>query len=75
MGAVRKYHVTHNGHKTIMRLNDTDVKLYPDAELVDETTTEGDAEPPAATTPKAATGKTRTAADKSRSAGGDKSTT
>ncbi|MFI2577702.1 hypothetical protein ACH5AJ_36515 [Streptomyces rochei] len=71
MSQVRKYRVTHNGHKTIMRLNDTDVKLYPDAELVEDTTTGGDTEP----APKAATGKTRTAADKSRSAGGDKSAT
>ncbi|MDG4799045.1 hypothetical protein [Micromonospora sp. WMMD980] len=80
MGAVRKYHVTHNGHRTIMRLNDTDVKLYPGAELVDESATAEsesaeeptDAEPESKPATKAAATKTRTAADKTRSAGGDK---
>jgi len=36
MGQVRKYRVIHNGYETVMRLNDTDVKLYPGAQLVDE---------------------------------------
>ena len=32
----RRYRVTHNGYDTVMKLDDTDVKAYPDAELVDD---------------------------------------
>lgn len=69
MGQVRKYRVTHNGYETIMRLNDTDVKLYPDAQLVDESTPEPEPEPEAGAKPAA---KTRTASDKTRRPAGDK---
>lgn len=62
MGAVRKYHVTHNGHRTIMRLNDQDVKAYPDAELVEA---QADADGDTAA-------KSRTAANKARRSSGDK---
>ncbi|RAN92656.1 hypothetical protein GAR05_06148 [Micromonospora saelicesensis] len=65
MGAVRKYHVTHNGHKTILRLNEQDVKAYPDAQLVGGAAVEPEPEvKPAA--------KTRTPADKTRRPAGDK---
>lgn len=69
MGAVRKYHVTHNGHRTIMRLNDTDVKNYPDAELVGDDQADTSSE---GTEAKSTAGKTRTPADKSRRTAGDK---
>ncbi|MFE9192055.1 hypothetical protein ACFYL6_20865 [Micromonospora sp. NPDC007208] len=65
MGAVRKYHVTHNGHRTIMRLNEQDVKVYPDAQLVDDE----QAQPEPEAKPAA---KTRTPADKTRRPAGDK---
>lgn len=64
VGAVRKYHVTHNGHRTIMRLNDQDVKAYPDAELVEaqaDAAADGDT-----------AAKSRTAANKARRSSGDK---
>lgn len=32
----RKYRVNHNGYDTVMKLDDTDVKAYPDAVLVDD---------------------------------------
>ncbi len=72
MGAVRKYHVTHNGYRTIMKLSDADVRLYPDAVLVDESpadeAAETPAETPAETGSKASTpaNKGRTAANKSK---------
>ncbi|MGC4891081.1 hypothetical protein [Micromonospora sp. DT227] len=36
MGQVRKYNVVQNGYPTVLKLNDADAKLYPDAELVDD---------------------------------------
>ena len=58
MGPVRKYFVTHNGHRTIMRLNDQDVKAYPGAELV-------------SAAPDGASGKARQPANKTRTATAD----
>lgn len=61
MGPIRKYHVTHNGHRTIMKLNDADVKLYPDAEPVDDARTDTGAQGSEDTAEKG-----RTAANKRR---------
>lgn len=59
--ATRRYNVTHNGYKTVMNLNDEDVKLYPDAELVeDQAAAEGDEQ--------AEDAKKRTAPNKARGA-------
>lgn len=64
---VRKYRVVKDGHETILKLNDSDVKLYPEAEPVDvqdSKADDGDDVKPAA--------KTRTPSDKSRRASSDK---
>lgn len=60
---VRKYNVVQNGVETILKLNDTDARLYPDAELVEDQA--DDAEQPES--------KSRTAANKARRPAGDKS--
>lgn len=66
VGPVRKYKVTQNGFKTVMKLNDEDAKAYPGAELVDDTVAEPEPEAEAAA-------KTRTPADKTRRPSGNKS--
>ena len=55
MGELRKYNVTLNGNRTVLKLSDAELKLYPDAEPVDDA---GTSEP--------AERKTRTAANKRR---------
>lgn len=69
VGPVRKYKVITNGHETVLKLNDEDVKAYPDAELLDEPAEQGaksDAtETQASTKTRSAANKARTAADKS----------
>lgn len=77
VGPVRKYKVTTNGHETVLKLNDEDVKAYLDAELIDDSA--DDAGTADSTTAAADSGstddassKTRTAANKSRRATGDK---
>jgi len=67
VGPVRKYKVNHNGYETVLKLSDEDAKAYPDAQPVDEPAPQG------AGDAKQASSKTRSAADKSRRAGGDKS--
>lgn len=62
MGPTRKYRVTHNGYPTVMKLDDTDVKAYPDAELVDDEQAEKGSTP----------AKKRTPANKARTPESDK---
>lgn len=45
MGELRKYRVTSNGVRTVLKLTEADAKLYPDAELVDASAGEGDPSP------------------------------
>lgn len=35
MGELRKYRVTSNGVRTVLKLTEADAKLYPDAEAVE----------------------------------------
>lgn len=69
VGPVRKYKVNHNGHDTVLKLNDEDAKAYPDAQLLDEPADTSDSSTDSTDD---AAGKTRTAANKVRRASGDK---
>jgi HK97 family phage major capsid protein len=62
--AVRKYRVNVRGTETIMRLNDRDLKQYPDAQPVDEPTTRSNKTTDTDTKTRTAANKARGAADK-----------
>jgi hypothetical protein len=49
MGELRKYRVTSNGNRTVLKLTEADAKLYPDSELIDSAPA-GEGDPSSATT-------------------------